>query len=228
MVRWANDSHLTQCIIEGMVGPAILYLPHAMANSGWLVSLPLLFFSTALFLWSSHCLLEVWKLESSKINQGKSGNKRIALSYPELAFLAFGQMGESVVRVGICAMQSGVCLTYLIFVPQNLHAATRLLFDVDVSTGVFLVMMVFVQIPLSWIRDISRLTVTNLLANVLILYGLMTCLGFASLSMRARDLTLFESVATLPAVRDGWALFLGTAVLLFEGRYVGTQRLPSI
>mmetsp|Transcript_5509 Transcript_5509/g.12448 ORF Transcript_5509/g.12448 Transcript_5509/m.12448 type:complete len:539 (+) Transcript_5509:287-1903(+) len=204
-------------IIKGMVGPAILYLPHAMANSGWLVSLPLLFFSTTLFLWSSHCLLEAWKLESSKLNQGKSGNKRVALSYPELSFLAFGQMGESVVRIGICAMQSGVCLTYLIFVPQNLHTATRLLFNLDVSTGVFLVMMVLVQIPLSWIRDISKLTVTNLLANVLILYGLMTCLGFASLSLRARDLNLFEGVTTLPAVADGWALFFGTAVLLFEG-----------
>ena len=205
-------------IVKGMVGPAILYLPHAMANSGWLVSLPLLFFSTALFLWSSHCLLEAWRLESSKVNKGKSGNGRIALSYPELSYLAFGQMGESVVRIGICAMQSGVCLTYLIFVPQNLHTATRLLFDLDVSTGAFLVMMVLVQIPLSWIRDISRLTVTNLLANVLILYGLMTCLGFAASSMRARDLNLLEGVTTLPAVADGWALFFGTAVLLFEGR----------
>ena len=39
--------------------------------------------------------------------------------------------------------------------------------------------MVLVQIPLSWIQEIRHLTVTNALANSLIVYGLITCLGFA-------------------------------------------------
>ena len=36
--------------------------------------------------------------------------------------------------------------------------------------------MVVIQVPLSWIRDIRKLTMTNFLANALILYGLITCL----------------------------------------------------
>jgi proton-coupled amino acid transporter len=39
--------------------------------------------------------------------------------------------------------------------------------------------MLLLQIPMSWIRDIRKLTVTNALANALILYGLITCLVFA-------------------------------------------------
>jgi proton-coupled amino acid transporter len=75
-------------------------------------------------------------------------------------------------------VQSGVCLTYLIFVPQNLKKACHD-FGWEVSTSFFLSLMVLVQIPLSWIRDIRHLTLTNALANSLIMYGLITCLGFA-------------------------------------------------
>ena len=39
--------------------------------------------------------------------------------------------------------------------------------------------MLGMEVPLSWIRDIRKLTVTNALANCLILYGLITCLAFA-------------------------------------------------
>ena len=75
-------------------------------------------------------------------------------------------------------VQSGVCLTYLIFVPQNLTRACHD-FGWEISTSFFLSLMVLVQIPLSWIRDIRHLTVTNGIANSLIMYGLITCLGFA-------------------------------------------------
>jgi hypothetical protein len=38
--------------------------------------------------------------------------------------------------------------------------------------------MVFVEIPLSWIKDIQKLTCTNLTANALIFYGHVLCLGY--------------------------------------------------
>jgi proton-coupled amino acid transporter len=123
-------------------------------------------------------------------------------------------------------MQSGVCLTYLIFVPQNLRTSALLLLNLDISTTVWLLLMVIVQIPLSWIRDIRRLTVTNLLANVLILFGLTSCLGLAMRQMGERSVEASTSfleemvhrAKSLPAFNpDGWFLFLGTSVLLFEG-----------
>ncbi|KAL9185673.1 hypothetical protein ACHAXT_003450 [Thalassiosira profunda] len=211
-------------IVKGMVGPAILYLPHGFASAGYLVAIPVLMLSTSLFLWSSGCLLECWRSESERINKRRLDGGRVRLSYPELAYCAFGSTGERLVQVGISLMQSGVCLTYLIFVPQNLRASTLLLLGWDVSTTWMLLFMVLIQIPLSWIRDIRRLTVTNLLANILISYGLLICLGFAADSMvaeRTEESFLQEAIhraEALPAFNpSGWFLFLGTSVLLFEG-----------
>lgn len=138
-------SSATLGIIKGMVGPAILYLPHGFASAGYLVAVPVLLLSTLLFLWSSECLLESWKVESDRVNRKQhrllsvdttttnnnkqqimrknKSKKRIILSYPELAYRAFGSRGEKLVQIGISLMQSGVCLTYLIFVPQNLRSA---------------------------------------------------------------------------------------------------------
>jgi proton-coupled amino acid transporter len=76
---------------------------------------------------------------------------------------------------------------------------------------------------MSWIRDIRKLTITNLLANMLILYGLITCLGFAfDNAVRSdADRGLLEEVyykfTNLDAFKSGWFLFIGTSVLLFEG-----------
>ncbi|KAL7543402.1 hypothetical protein ACHAXR_012819 [Thalassiosira sp. AJA248-18] len=242
-------------IIKGMVGPAILYLPHGFAQAGYIVAVPVLLLSTCIFLWSSSCLLQSWKIESERVNRKRLSDtkinlqddqqptqRRIKLSYPELAYRAFGETGERLVKVGISLMQSGVCLTYLIFVPQNLRAVALLFFNWDISTNWILVWMVVVQIPLSWIRDIRKLTFTNCLANGLILYGLITCLGFAMYDMAgvdplehaqggmSADVAIGESggssflqevvhrAQSLPAFNpSGWFLFLGTSVLLFEG-----------
>lgn len=266
-----------------MVGPAILYLPHGFASAGYIVALPIMLVSTSLFLYSSKCLLDAWKLESTKMNETGEGdgllydaaesgggaggggtmpnnNKnrrhqppkqpkvvRQMLSYPELAYRALGSRGESAVKVGIALMQSGVCLTYLIFVPQNLHTSVLTLSNgyFNIPATYWLVLMVALQVPLSWIRDIRKLTPTNAVANALILYGLITCLGFAlqqattpetvvdAVAAAAAAATTTENsepvqvvgplgelgkhLAALAPYNKDWFLFIGTSVLMFEG-----------
>mmetsp|Transcript_12018 Transcript_12018/g.34441 ORF Transcript_12018/g.34441 Transcript_12018/m.34441 type:complete len:550 (+) Transcript_12018:191-1840(+) len=214
-------------IIKGMVGPAILYLPHGFAKAGWIFAIPCLILSTFLFLSSSACLLDAWKLESARSNGPDLMHKtakRTVLSYPELAHRALGTTGETFVKLGIAFMQSGVCLTYLIFVPQNLKTVTFILFGSNIDASYFVIVMLLIEIPMSWIRDIRKLTITNLLANSLILYGLVACLAFAlstainshdglgpiaEIAFRFSNLEAFNS--------EGWFLFIGTSVLLFEG-----------
>mmetsp|Transcript_11609 Transcript_11609/g.27810 ORF Transcript_11609/g.27810 Transcript_11609/m.27810 type:complete len:569 (+) Transcript_11609:161-1867(+) len=186
-------------IIKAMVGPAILYLPHGFAQAGYMFAVPILLLSTALYLSSSTCLLDCWKLERSRRSSTASSSATSAhssLSYPELALGAFGTRGETLVKIGIAAMQSGVCLTYLIFVPQNLQASVRILTGNDVPMLYFLWLMVVVEIPLSWIQNVRHFTITNVLANFLILYGLLTCLGFAANN-------LIESSTTEEQLEDG-------------------------
>jgi hypothetical protein len=211
-------------IIKGMVGPAILYLPHGFSNAGWVVAIPILIMSTALFLCSSECLLDSWKLESSRASEASglletgSKRRRIILSYPELAYRALGSTGEAAVKIGIALMQSGVCLTYLIFVPQNLKSSTFILFGVDIPASYFMIVMLVFQIPMSWIRDIRKLTITNLVANILILYGLITCLGFALSNAIKSDAgrgplaEMSYKLSHLEPYNSGWFLFIGTSV----------------
>lgn len=236
-------------IIKGMVGPAILYLPHGFASAGFAVAVPIMMLTTVLFLYSSSCLLEAWKGQDEKANaeaaaeeaaavsemtaltaadnsqsnndskfQQQPRRRRIMLSYPELAYRALGPTGESLVKTGIALMQSGVCLTYLIFVPQNLHTAVLHLFGWNLSPSLWLIVMIALQLPLSWIRDIRKLTPTNLAANCLILYGLLVCLYFAvseSLSgpPQSHPLeNLWNHWTDLTPFAKDWFLFIGTSV----------------
>ncbi|KAL3905620.1 MAG: hypothetical protein SGILL_009604 [Bacillariaceae sp.] len=140
-----------------------------------------------------------------------------------MAYRALGAPGETMVKIGIALMQSGVCLTYLIFVPQNLKTVTKILLGYDIDASYFMIVMLLFQIPMSWIRDIRKLTITNLLANILILYGLITCLGFAFANAVKSDAgrgpleEIAYKFANLDAFKSGWFLFIGTSVLLFEG-----------
>ncbi len=92
--------------------------------------------------------------------------------------------------------------------------------------------MVLVQIPLSWIREIRNLTVTNALANTLIMYGLILCVLFAF--EEAVDPALDEEAAEDGGLRgpaaelfykffhlkpfnsSGWFLFIGTSVSVVD------------
>ena len=185
-------------IIKAMVGPAILYLPHGFATSGYAFSISVVLIVTAMFLYSSDRLLDSWRSEIAKeLNEipqkdnksyltisdemkpltepnssqtrPRSFKKSKHVSYPELAYRVYGETGEQAVKTGIALMQLGVCLTYFIFVPQNLHTSLRVLYNVDAPMWACLFFMVIVEIPLSWIRDIRKLTLTNILANFLIL-----------------------------------------------------------
>jgi len=215
-------------------------LSHSQSQPTFLpLAVPIMCVCTTLFLYSSSCLLDAWKLESTKAEQqallvrGRIRRRRLHLSYPELAYRALGPRGESLVKAGIALMQSGVCLTYLIFVPQNLNSSVRTLTGWDVAPSYWLIVMVACQVPLSWIRDIRKLTPTNALANVLILYGLITCLIFALGEATTPDAhpdatvpqgevlgpvgEIGKHLAALKPFASDWFLFIGTSVLLFEG-----------
>mmetsp|Transcript_9072 Transcript_9072/g.19614 ORF Transcript_9072/g.19614 Transcript_9072/m.19614 type:complete len:642 (-) Transcript_9072:73-1998(-) len=139
------------------------------------------------------------------------------LTYPELARRAFGSF-SFLIEFGIVAMQFGVCLTYLIFVPANLYASCQTLFGVVIPKSYFLVGMVLIEIPCTCIQDIRRLTPFNVLATILIAYGLGSCLLISfAYSYAQKEETLFESVVSLPPIQPAWFMFIGTAFFVFEG-----------
>merc|ERR1711935_197489 len=84
--------------------------------------------------------------------------------------------------------------------------------------------MLIVEIPMSWIRDIRKFTITNSLATALTLYGLTICLALAlsnaikSETGRGPISEIIDRFMNLDMFNnEGWFLFIGTNVLLFEG-----------
>ena len=150
------------------------------------------------------------------------------LTYPELARRAFGPFSV-LVDIGIASLQFGVCLTYLIFVPHNLYECAQALLGVEIQKEYFLLAMLLVEIPLSWIRDIRKLTRTNVIATGLIAYGLFFVLVLAfcqgmefvdeyySNSNIPQTRVFVENLKVLPAFTDSWFLFVGTSFFMMEG-----------
>eukprot|EP00980_Cylindrotheca_fusiformis_P009985 scaffold2212_cov143-Cylindrotheca_fusiformis.AAC.3 len=220
-------------IIKATIGSAVLFLPRGFTIAGWAVAIPTMVLATASYIYSANRLLQCWKVEkekASKIDEIRSlllnspntygsmpkdhqPSAGKLLTYPELAHRAFGDISVFV-KAGIASMQFGVCLTYLIFVPQNLYEATKALFDVEIDKSVFLLGMVLVEVPISWIRDIRKLTPYNVLATFLTAYGLISCLLIAFVEMaKDPDSNFIQRLEALPPVEhDTWFLFVGTAV----------------
>jgi len=163
------------------------------------------------------------------------------LTYPELARRAFGTY-STLISGGIAAMQFGVCLTYLIFVPQNLAESARACFGVEIPKQAFLIVMLAIEIPLCWIRDIRKLAPFNIVATLFIGFGLVSVLYIALFDDGDGDgvdvgdgttstwdgsyyatgdkqdpVTLAEEIARLPSINDTWLLFVGTSFFCFEG-----------
>ena len=139
------------------------------------------------------------------------------LTYSELAKRSFGRF-SILIELGIAAMQFGVCLTYLIFVPANLYASCQALFGIAIPKTYFLIGMLIIEIPCTWIRDIRKLTPFNVLATILIIYGLGSCLAISfAFSKAQKEETIFESLISLPAIQPAWFMFIGTAFFCFEG-----------
>jgi len=142
------------------------------------------------------------------------------LTYPELARRAFGEY-SFLISGGIAAMQFGVCLTYLIFVPQNIYELIYNAFGIIVPKQAILIAMLGIEIPLCWIRDIRKLTPTNVLATILIAFGLISVLFIALFNNQDvlleggdEDLNLLQEISRLPMIKSTWALFIGTSFFL--------------
>ncbi|GAX18257.1 solute carrier family 36 [Fistulifera solaris] len=221
-------------IIKGTVGPAILYLPHGVVQSGYVVAIPSIVLATILYLYSANtCLLECWNIESRKQHEMATAVEELLalvseerpvappkptlLTYPELARRALGPYSILTV-MGIAFFQLGVCLTYLIFVPHNLMQLTHN----SLPREVWVWTMVLGEIPLGWLSDIRSLTCTNILATFLIAYGLVAVLALAIHQGWEQDPDTDERRFVshwkqLPPVTDAWFLFVGTSFFMMEG-----------
>lgn len=190
--------HALLTLLKSFVGTGVLFLPEGFRSGGILFSPLCLAFIAALTL---HAMLRLLQCR-----------EMVGGTYGHVGFQAYGSWGRRMVQISIILMQAGFCCTYVIFVAQNM-AEVLAFMGYSVNASILILLQIAVYIPLSWIRYISYFSISNLIADVFILYGLGFILSnsFWLLATQgpAQDVVLFN--------QNDYPVFIGTAVFTFEG-----------
>lgn len=189
-------------LLKSFVGTGILFLPRAFANGGMLFSSLVLIGVAGL---SYYCFL---LLISTRFT--------IEASFGELGGILYGKWLRILILGSLVLSQIGFVSAYIVFTAENLKAfafaVSNCATNVDLKFLILAQLMVF--LPMSLLRDISKLSWTALVADAFILIGIMYLAGFDIVGIinqggMAPSVTLFNP--------STWSLFIGTAVFTFEG-----------
>jgi proton-coupled amino acid transporter len=188
-------------LLKSFVGTGVLFLPRAYLNGGMLFSNLVLLFVAAL---SYYCFV---LLVNTRL--------KIEGSFGDLGGILYGKWMRTTILSSIVLSQIGFVAAYIVFTSENLQAFVLAVSGCErfIPIKYMILMQMAVFLPFSLLRDISKLAITALIADGLILLGL-TYLYYYDIFTLVKnrgmaDIINFNS-------RD-WTLFIGTAIFTFEG-----------
>eukprot|EP00927_Polykrikos_kofoidii_P008826 TRINITY_DN13689_c0_g1_i1.p1 TRINITY_DN13689_c0_g1~~TRINITY_DN13689_c0_g1_i1.p1 ORF type:complete len:522 (+),score=57.87 TRINITY_DN13689_c0_g1_i1:67-1566(+) len=193
----AGDSGLVQTALalwKGFVGPAITYMPAAFSDGGLGVSLIAL-----VFLGFFNALCIALLLDCTRVT-GLG-------TYGDIARASAGKALEICVLISLLLNQYGLCISYMIF----MNKVTRTMIDCPEHT-ITAIQLVFV-LPMCLIRSMHSLEYPNLIADALVMLGIVTIVFYASTSLIS-DGTSADVQFFIP---ETFGIFLGTSIFAFEG-----------
>lgn len=201
-------------LLKGNVGSGILAMPDAIKNAGLLVGIIGLQLIGAIAIHCMHLLVV-----SSKVLCLELGRRR--MNYAEVAESAFKLGPERfrglavpasrLVNVFLCITQIGFCCVYVVFVAQNVKQVIDEHVSFHMSVYAYMVLVTIPLVVLCWIRDLKILTPFSMLANFLILSGLVITFVYLLHDLPpVTDRKAFAHWSQLP-------LYFGTAIYAFEG-----------
>lgn len=188
-------------LLKSFVGTGILFLPRAFLNGG--------------MLFSSMVLLGVSCLSYYAFILLVNTRMKIEGSFGDIGGILYGKHMRRIILGSIVLSQLGFVSAYIVFVSQNLQAfalaVSKCKSFIDIKFLVLLQLVIF--LPLSLVRDISKLGFTALIADAFILLGLLyiyyydanTLIGNGGIS----DIIDFNP--------NTWSMFIGTAIFTYEG-----------
>ncbi|POM71172.1 Vacuolar amino acid transporter, partial [Phytophthora palmivora] len=145
-------------------------------------------------------------------------NGRTNVSYGLVGEKAFGKVGRVAVNISLVLSQIGFCCSYLIFVEKNIGEVILAAFGIErtvASSSLTLIMLqILLYTPLSWVRRIEYFALTNLFADLLILFGLVYIISY---TIHSLDDAPVGSATWENFNSTSWGMMLGTSVYCFEG-----------
>ncbi|ONH68895.1 Vacuolar amino acid transporter 4 [Cyberlindnera fabianii] len=187
-------------MLKSFVGTGVLFLPRAFSNGGLTFSIAML---STFGIYSYYCY---YILIASKNATGVS-------SFGDIGAKLYGSWFKQLILFSLILTQIGFACAYIIFTTENLTAFVRNVSGIQVSPGTFFFMQTIIFIPLSFIRNVSKLSLPSLIANFFILAGLLIVLFFTSKEIVENGVKPIEPYIN----KSEFSLFIGTAIFAFEG-----------
>jgi amino acid permease len=148
---------------------------------------------------------------------------KIGGSYGDMGARLWPTRGGRILRITvlffICISQMGFVASYTIFISQNLYDVVNALSNCasPIQEKYYIWMPLVVIIPFALIRRIAKLSFAAIIADILILYGIICVIYFTS------DQLYHNGVG--PGIKlinpNNFALMIGTATFSFEGIGLG-------
>ncbi|PYH89595.1 amino acid transporter, amino acid transport and metabolism [Aspergillus ellipticus CBS 707.79] len=189
-------------LLKAFVGTGIIFLPKAFRNGG--------------ILFSSITLVAVALISTLCFHLLLVCRRHYGGGYGDIGERIAGPRLRSLILFSIVISQLGFVCACIIFTAENIHAFLTAVVSnptAALSTGKLIALQLLVLIPISLIRNISKLGPIALLADVFILGGLgyIYCYDIASLVSNgvASTVELFN--------RQSFTLTIGSCIFTFEG-----------
>ncbi|KAI8979169.1 transmembrane amino acid transporter protein-domain-containing protein [Mycotypha africana] len=194
-------------LFKAFIGSGILFLPKAFSNGGLVFSIFIMWLMGGVSLYCFLLLLDC--------------KNYVTGSYGDIGGELYGPYMRAIVLFSIAISQLGFMCGGAIFIVQNIVEAVRSLSDntIHLNDAAVFIMLALLTMPLVLVRNISKLSLTALISDVLIIGGLLALLVFDFVE-------IFEDGFTQPTAGPGiqwlfnsahYSVFIGTAVYSFEG-----------
>lgn len=192
-------------LLKSFIGTGVLFLPNAFSNGGLTFSIIMLSFFGIYSYWCYFILIR------SKQMTGVS-------SFGDIGSKLYGPWMKFIILFSLVLTQIGFSGAYVIFTAENLRAFTEnvfLLSDVPISS--FMILQLIVFVPLSFIRNVSKLSLPSLLANFCVMAGLVIVLFFSGKHLIFDNHLKAAEGVIMGFNSSRWSMFVGTAIFAFEG-----------
>ena len=187
-------------LIKSFVGTGVLFLPKAYLNGGMMFSNIILLGVASL---SYYCFI---LLVNTRL--------KVEGSFGDIGGILYGRWMRVLILTSVALSQIGFVAAYIVFTAQSMQAfvlaVSKCRTLIDIKYMVIMQLVVF--LPLSLIRDLSKLGGTAIIAEIFIGLGLVYLAYFDVYTMAKHSVA--DIVNFNP--RD-WTLFIGTAIFTFEG-----------
>lgn len=188
-------------LLKAFIGTGIMFLPKAFSNGGLAFSTVTMFVVSIVTMIAFHLLLACKQIHSG----------------------GYGEIGEAIAGVGmrklimgsITFSQLGFVCAGIVFVAENIQSFAEAVAHghAAISSVAIILIQVAILIPLSWIRNISKLGPAALLADIFILVG-VTYIYYYDIASITRNGVHETVVAFNP---NKYTLMIGSAIFTFEG-----------